>query len=164
MPATPGLASTDCAVTMVSNVPLLRYASRHVGRCRYDNTSRNWAVLVIPGWGRQYREVGAQGNTESNGATGSWVLSAKAAVGVAVQCTSRSQMFSASNVAPYGPPSSWVPMIGIFASCLGLVLPSTMAGSSPSPIRLIGTTDESRMNLTARALGSPARSLLRSRA
>ena len=55
-------------------------------------------------------------------------------------------------------------MIGIFASCLGLVLPSTIAGSSPSPIKLIGTTAESMKNRTSRAPTSPLSILLRSRA
>ena len=55
------------------------------------------------------------------------------AVGVERHFTSRSQMFSASNVAPYGAPSSCVPTIGIAVSVFGFCLPSMSAGSSPSP-------------------------------
>src|SRR2546430_15067149 len=100
--------------------------------------SRNCPELVMPGWGRQSRAVGAHGNTESNGATGSWAFNPIEAAGPTFQLTLNSQMFSASDVAPYGPPSSWVPTSGIGALALGSFVPSMSAGSSPSPVRLIG--------------------------
>src|SRR5207245_3185836 len=100
----------------------LRYASRNVGRWRYERMSRYCAGFTMPGCGRQSRDVGAQGKIESNGAVGNWVLSTIDEVGVAAHFTSNSQMLSASEVAPYGPPSSCVPTIG--AGSAGCVNPS----------------------------------------
>ena len=54
----------------------------------------------MPGCGRQSRESGPHGKIESNGAVGSCVFSVSDAFGFAFHFTSRSQMFSASNVAP----------------------------------------------------------------
>ena len=62
--------------------------------------SRNWAGFVIPGCGRQSRDVGAHGKIESNEATGSCAAKVSDAVGFAFHWTFRSQMLSASNVAP----------------------------------------------------------------
>jgi hypothetical protein len=89
-------------------------------------------------------------------------LNASDAIGVERHLTSNSQMLSASDVAPYGALSSWVPTIGAGASLLGLVLPSTSGGSSPSPIRLSGTSLSFARKPTARAPGSPSIILLRS--
>ena len=62
--------------------------------------SRNCAGFVMPGCGRQSRDVGAHGKIESNAATGSCVFRTSDAVGVERHLTSKSQMLSASNVAP----------------------------------------------------------------
>ena len=96
----PGSASTDWFVTIVSYAPVLRYASRQVGRWRYERMSRYCAGFVMPGCGRQSRDVGAHGKIESNAATGSCVFRAIDAVGVECHFTSSSQMLRASNVAP----------------------------------------------------------------
>ena len=114
--------------------------------------SRNCAGFVIPGCGRQSRDVGAHGKIESNESVGSWVFSDSDASGVERHFTDRSQMLTASNVAPYGPPSSWVPTSGMAVSDFGFCLPSTSPGSSPSPTS--GSTSgslPSRKNLTALA-------------
>src|SRR6266542_2381081 len=99
----PGRASTDWLVTIVSYVPKLRYASRKVGRCRYERMSRYLAGSVMPGCGRQSREVGAHGKIESNSATGSWAFKAIDATGVERHLTSNSQTLSARAL---GSPSS----------------------------------------------------------
>jgi hypothetical protein len=114
--------------------------------------SRYWAGSVMPGCGRQSRDVGAQGKIESNDATGSCAFSTSVASGVERHFTMKSQMFRASNVAPYPPPSSCVPTSGIGASSIGFCLPSMSAGSKPSPTS--GSSDgslPSMKKLTARA-------------
>ena len=57
-------------------------------------------MLVIPGCGRQSREVGAHGKIESKLATGNCVFKTSDAVGVERHMTLSSQMFKASKVAP----------------------------------------------------------------
>src|SRR6266545_459405 len=63
----PGRASTDWLVTRDSWSPKLRYASRQVGRWRYDRMS---ILLSVPGCGMQSRVFGAgsHGKTESKSA------------------------------------------------------------------------------------------------
>ncbi len=46
---------------------------------------------------------------ESNSATGSWIGPVKVADGVGPQVTPNLNRLMASNGAPYGPSSSWVP-------------------------------------------------------
>src|SRR5687768_4361105 len=60
-PATSGRASTDCFVTSVSSSPKFRYASRQVGRWRYERMSRYRVLLFTPGCGKQSRDVGEHG-------------------------------------------------------------------------------------------------------
>ena len=64
----------------------------------------------VPGCGMQWREpAGVHGKSESNSATGSWVGPTKVAFGVELQITENLNTLMASNGAPYGPSSSWVP-------------------------------------------------------
>ena len=118
--------------------------------------SRNWSGFTIPGCGRQSRDVGAHGKIESKLATGSCAASVSEAVGLAFHLIFSSQMFRASEVAPYPAPSSCVPTIGMAASSFGCRVPSMSAGSKPSPIRLSGTRSESMKKCTMRAFGLPA--------
>jgi hypothetical protein len=92
--------------------------------------SRNCAGSVMPGCGKQSRDVGAHGKIESNAAVGSCALRISEASGVERHFTERSQMFSASNVPPYTAPalSSWVPTIGIAVSVFGFCFPSMSTG------------------------------------
>src|SRR6266852_4493178 len=125
--------------------------------------SRYRLPSVTPGSGRQSRALGGcepgttpHGKMESNDATGSDPRKAIAATGLDSHLIDNSHTFRASDGAPHGPPSSCVPMTGMDASDFGWLSPSMSAGSSPSPIRLIGTTAESRKKCTARAFGLPA--------
>src|SRR5436190_21859240 len=77
-PAIPGLASTDWLVTSASCVPKLRYASRKVGRCRYDRMS---TVLPVLGCGMQLRLVGLHGKMASDDSTWSWATRENEPVG-----------------------------------------------------------------------------------
>ena len=139
-PATPGVASTAWLVTSDSYVPKFRYASRKVGRCRYERMSRNCAGFVMPGCGRQSRLVGAHGKIESNAATGS--------------CGSRSERRGGrrASTAPRAPRCSARRTSrrtravvlrsddrGRRVGRIGRRLPSMSGGSRPSPISSSGT-------------------------
>lgn len=78
-----------------------------IGRCRTVRLSIRW---VVSGCGMQLREPGGtQGSAVSNSATGICADWKNEAVGFALHDTKNWKMLMASNGAPYGPSSSWVP-------------------------------------------------------
>src|SRR6266540_1635362 len=107
-------------------------------------------LFVVPGCGMQFRAPGAHGKIESNAATGIWAARPNVALGVGCQSTLYSNTLSASNGAPYGPPSSIVPTNQLGVPFLGARSPSQSVGSRPSPVRY-GASPGGCTNLITRA-------------
>src|SRR5437588_11901236 len=103
----------------------------------------------------QFRVPGEHGKIESNEATGIWAARPNVARGVGVQATLNSNTCIASDLAPYGPPSSWVPTNQFGVPLRGGRAPSQSVGSRPSPVRFGASPGGSRKLIT-RAFGSPA--------
>src|SRR4051812_11426335 len=92
-----------------------RKASRNVGRWRRDRLSSQRLLSVTPGSGMQERFAvpAVHGKTESKLATGSCAANLiEAATLPFFHFTDISQIFRASDGAPYPKSSSWVPTIG----------------------------------------------------
>src|SRR4029450_291835 len=122
--------------------------------------SRYWAGFVMPGCGRQSRDVGAHGNAESNSATGSCVFKLIEAIGVDRHLTSNSQMGVERRAV--APSSSCVPTTGAGNVVLRLRLAVDVRRKQPVADQVEGTGPSFRKKLTARAFGSPSIILFRS--